>query len=142
MNGLRFRADQGRPARMLPTQAAALLTALAPAFTQPTCRRAGLLRAAALLTTGGRTSANRLRTARPLAQGARCRFRRVFAAARWSGLRRACLRTRFLLHHLPPAGSGPRVGDDTVWEHRGKKVYGKARHRDPVRSSHSATAFR
>jgi hypothetical protein len=34
------------------------------------------------------------------------------------------------------------VGDDTVDGHKGKKVHGKARHRDPVRSSHSYTAWR
>ncbi|HZT81892.1 MAG TPA: transposase, partial [Gemmataceae bacterium] len=34
------------------------------------------------------------------------------------------------------------VGDDTVSEHRGKRVYGKARHRDPVRSSRTCTAHR
>jgi len=32
------------------------------------------------------------------------------------------------------------VGDDTVDGHLGRKVYGKARHRDPVRSSRSYTA--
>ncbi len=32
--------------------------------------------------------------------------------------------------------------DDTVTEHKGKQVYGKARHRDGVRSTHSYTAFR
>src|SRR4029450_2107184 len=34
------------------------------------------------------------------------------------------------------------VGDDTVDGHPGKEVYGKARHRDPVRSTHSYTAWR
>jgi hypothetical protein len=34
------------------------------------------------------------------------------------------------------------AGDDTVTEHPGKTVYGKGRHRDPVRSTHSFTAFR
>lgn len=34
------------------------------------------------------------------------------------------------------------AGDDTVDEHRGKHVYGKGRHRDPVRSTHTDTAFR
>jgi hypothetical protein len=34
------------------------------------------------------------------------------------------------------------VGDDTVTEHPGRKVYGKAKHRDAVRSSHSYTAWR
>ena len=34
------------------------------------------------------------------------------------------------------------VGDDTVDGHQGKKVYGKARHRDPVRSTRAYTAWR
>ena len=34
------------------------------------------------------------------------------------------------------------AGDDTVTEHPGPKVYGKGCHRDPVRSTHSFTAFR
>ena len=127
---------------ILPTEAAALLTALAPAFTQPTFQRVTVLLVAALLTTGRRTIANLLRTARLLAPGDACSFRRVFSAARWSGLRLACLLTRFLLRHWVTAGPVLLVGDDTVVEHRGKKVYGKARHRDPVRSSHSYTAFR
>lgn len=126
----------------LPTEAAALLGALAPAFTQPTFRRACVLLGAALLTTGCRTIANLLRTARAWAQGDGCSFRRVFSAARWSGLRLACLLTRFLWQHLLPEGPVTLVGDDTAVEHRGPKVYGKARHRGPVRSSHSYTAFR
>jgi DDE superfamily endonuclease len=125
-----------------PTEATLLLDALAPALTQPTFRRAVVLLTAALLTTGCRTVANLLRTARAWAPGDACSFRRVFSAARWSGLRLACLLTRFLLQHLLPAGTVTLVGDDTVCEHRGKKVYGKARHRDPVRSSRSYTAFR
>ena len=34
------------------------------------------------------------------------------------------------------------VGYDTVDGHKGKNVYGKARHRDPVRSTHSYTTWR
>jgi hypothetical protein len=34
------------------------------------------------------------------------------------------------------------VGDDAVDGHPGRRVYAKARHRDPVRSSHSYTAWR
>src|SRR5262245_12984951 len=127
---------------ILPTEATPLLDALAPAFTQPTFRRACLLLAASLLTTGCRTVANLLRTARTLARGDSGSFRRVFSAARWSGPRLACLRTRVPLRPLVPPGPVTLVGDDTVCEHRGKHVYGKARHRDPVRSSHSDTTFR
>jgi hypothetical protein len=34
------------------------------------------------------------------------------------------------------------IGDDTVAEHRGKKVDGTARPRDPIRSSTNYTAYR
>jgi hypothetical protein len=42
----------------------------------------------------------------------------------------------------PDGGRVRLVGDDTLTEHPGRKVHGKARHRDPVRSSHSYTAWR
>jgi DDE superfamily endonuclease len=47
-----------------------------------------------------------------------------------------------LLDHLVPAGPVYLVGDDTVDGHPGRRVYGKGRHRDPVRSSHASTAWR
>src|SRR5205814_1579197 len=67
---------------------------------------------------------------------------RVLSEARWSGLHVAAALGRFILRHCWPEGPVPLVGDDTVTEHRGQKVYGKARHRDAVRSSHSYTAWR
>ncbi len=126
----------------LPAAAEPLLLALAPAFTAPTFRRFALLLLAALLTVGRHTVANLLRTLRGLAQGDKSSYQRVLSHAHWSGLQLACLLTRFLLRHLLPRGAAPLVGDDTVDGHKGKKVYGKARHRDPVRSSHSYTAYR
>ncbi len=125
----------------LPTEAAPRLQALAPAFTQPTWHRFTLLLTAAILTTGRRTVANLLRTVGPLAVGHRTSYQRVLSAASWSGLHLACLLTGFILRHLVPAGPVLLVGDDTVESHPGRKVYGKARHRDPVRSSHSYTAW-
>jgi hypothetical protein len=47
-----------------------------------------------------------------------------------------------VLRHLPPGGPVLLAGDDTVDGHKGKRVYGKARHRDPVRSTKSYTAWR
>jgi hypothetical protein len=127
---------------ILPAEATPLLLALAPAFTQPTFGRFTTLLAAAVLTTGRRTVANLLRTAGPLAAGHRTSYQRVLSAASWSGLQLACLLTRFVVRHLLPDGVIPLAGDDTVDGHKGKAVYGKARHRDAVRSSHSYTAWR
>jgi hypothetical protein len=119
-----------------------LLALFAPAFHPPTFARAQLLAVAAILTTGARTIANLLRTVACLAQGDPASFHRVLSQAQWSGLRLACLLTRFLLGHCWPTGTVRLVGDDTVTEHPGRTVYGKARHRDPVRSSHTYTAWR
>jgi hypothetical protein len=119
-----------------------LLTEFAVAFTEPTFRRVGVLLFAAILTTGRRTLRNLLRTAGDLARGDPSSYHRVLSQAKWSGLRLAALLARFVVRHFWPAGRIRLVGDDTVDEHRGKKVYGKARHRDPVRSSHSYTAYR
>jgi hypothetical protein len=127
---------------ILPDEATPLLLALAPAFTTPTGQRFALLLTAAILTTGRRTLANLLRTLGHLAHGHRTSYQRVLSSASWSGLRLACLLTRFLLQHWLPTDPVVLVGDDTVDGHKGKHVYGKARHRDPVRSSHSFTAWR
>jgi hypothetical protein len=48
-----------------------------------------------------------------------------------------------LVPRLPPADRPVvPVGDDTADGHKGKRVYGKARHRGPVRSTRSYTAWR
>jgi len=127
---------------ILPTEAAPLLAALAPAFTQPTFQRFATLLAGAILATGRRTVANLLRTLGPLAEGHRTDYQRVLSRAPWSGVRLGCALVGFLLQRLLPEGPVVLVGDDTVDGHPGKEVYGKARHRDPVRSSHSYTAWR
>jgi DDE superfamily endonuclease len=119
-----------------------ILALFAPAFSHPTFARAQLLAVAAILTTGRRTVSNLLRTLGHLAGGAPSSYHRVLSEARWSGLRLACLLTRLLLRRFWPAGTVTLVGDDTVSAHPGRKVYGKARHRDPVRSSHRYTAWR
>jgi hypothetical protein len=127
---------------ILPAEATPLLAALAPAFTQPTFARFVTLLAAATLTTGRRTVANLLRTLGSLAPGHRTAYQRVLSRARWSGIRLGCALAGFTLQRLLPAGPVVLVGDDTVDGHPGRQAYGKARRRDPVRSSHGYTAWR
>jgi hypothetical protein len=43
---------------------------------------------------------------------------------------------------MVPTGPIFLAGEDTVAEHPGPKVFGKGRHRDGVRSTHSYTAYR
>lgn len=126
----------------LPPEAASLLGAFSPLFTQPTFRRFVTLLAGVLLTPGRRTVANVLRTLEFLAPGHPVSYRRVLSTARWSGVELGCVLAGYLLKHVVPAGPVTLVGDDTVDGHPGRRVYGKARHRDPVRSSHSYTAWR
>jgi hypothetical protein len=127
---------------ILPPEAQPLVQVLAPVFTNPTYQRFSTLLVGALVTTGRRTVANLLRTLRHLAPGHRTSYQRVLSRAPWSGLALGCALVRFLLDHVLPAGPVLLVGDDTVDGHPGPKVYGKARHRDAVRSSHSYTAWR
>ncbi|AMV26250.1 hypothetical protein VT84_17765 [Gemmata sp. SH-PL17] len=127
---------------ILPPEAHALVQVLALHFTSPTYQRFSVLLVGALVSTGRRTVANLLRTLRHLAPGHPTDYRRVLSRAPWSGLALGCALMRFVLDHIVPDGPVRLVGDDTVDGHKGPHVYGKARHRDPVRSTHSYTAFR
>jgi hypothetical protein len=128
--------------RSIPRAAEPLLQELAGAFTRPTFQRFTVLLFAAILTTGRRTVINLLRTVQALAPGHRSSYHRVFSRRRWWHWRLARGLTGFILTHFVPEGPVLICGDDTVDEHRGKKVYGKACHRDAVRSTHSFTAYR
>ncbi len=126
----------------LPRPARALMDTLGRAFHRATALRFGLLLTAALLTVGRHTVANLLRTLGPLVPGDPSSYRRVFSQRRWSSWRLAKLLGGWVVEHLLPDGPIFLAADDTVDEHRGKNVYGKGRHRDAVRSTHSYTAFR
>ena len=127
---------------ILPAEARPLVAAFVFLFTSPTYQRFSTLLVGAVLTTGRRTVANLLRTLRHLAPGHRTDYQRVLSRAPWSGLELGCALMRLVLDHLIPDGPVCLVGDDTVDGHKGPKVYGKARHRDAVRSTHTYTAWR
>jgi DDE superfamily endonuclease/Archaeal putative transposase ISC1217 len=127
---------------LIPSFTHPLLGQFAAVFSQPTYRRFLVLLVAAVLTTGRRTVSNLLRSLPGLAPGHPSSYHRVFSKRRWSTLSLARLLAKFILDHY--VGDGPvfLAGDDTVDEHRGAKVHGKGCHRDPVRSTHSYTAYR
>ena len=125
-----------------PPEAHDLVQVLALHVTSPTDQRFPTRMVAALVTTGQRTVADLLRTLRHPAPGHPTGEQRVPSRAPWSGLALGCARMRFVLDHSLPAGPVKGVGDDTVDGHNGPCVYGKARDRDAVRSSHSDTAWR
>jgi hypothetical protein len=128
--------------RRLPQPIHDLFGPLEPAFTRPTYRRFVLLALAAILTTGAHTVANLLRCLGPLAPGDPTSYHRFFCRNRWSSWALARRLAQTVLAHFVPKGTIELAVDDTVTEHPGPEVYGKGCHRDPVRSSHSFTAYR
>src|SRR3954469_5412459 len=126
----------------LPAPVRAAFEPLAPALTRPTYHRLVLLALAALLTTGGRTIANLLRTLGALAPGHPSSYHRALSHRRWSTRGPGRRYVAAILGRFAPHGTVELAGDDTVTEHPGDKVYGKGCHRDPVRSTHSFTAYR
>ena len=127
---------------LLPRAAQPLLESFSGAFTRPTFKRFLTLMLGAVLTTGRRTITNLLRSVRGLAPGHPSSYHRVFSRRRWSLWSLGHALADFILRRWVPQDSVPLAGDDTVDEHRGAKVYGKGRHRDPVRSTKTYTAYR
>jgi hypothetical protein len=126
----------------LPQPVHTVFEPLARALTRPTCQRLVLLALAAILTIGGRTVAHLLRTLDALAPGHPSSYHRALSHRRWSTRRLARRYIAAVLRRFAPRGPVELAGDDTVTEHPGDEVYGKGRHRDPVRSTHSFTAYR
>jgi hypothetical protein len=126
----------------IPACAMSVLSVLQPVFSTPTYYRFLVLVLAAILTTGRRTVTNLLRTVRFQSQGHVSSYHRVFSQRRWSTWALAHALITFLLDQVVPSGPVLLAGDDTVTEHPGPRVFGKGRHRDGVRSSHSYTAYR
>jgi len=126
----------------LPKQVHAIFNPLEPAFSRPTHRRFVLLAMAAILTLGGRTITNLVRVLGVLAPGHPSSYHRVFSRNRWSLSALAHRYVAAVLARFVPRGPILLAGDDTVTEHPGPHVFGKGRHRDPVRSTHAYTAFR
>ena len=125
------------PAGVMP-----VLTRLRPAFSTPTSQRCGVLRLAAVWTTGRRTITNVLRTVREKAPGHRSSYPRVFSPRRWSAWALARPLITCLLDHVVPPGPVRLAGDDTVTAHPGPGVFAQGRHRDGVRSPHRDTTYR
>jgi hypothetical protein len=128
--------------QQLPQPARSLFEALAGGFTRPTFLRVVVLALATILTVGGRTVCNRLRTLGALAPGHPSSYHRVFSRRRWCGWRLAHGLADWVFDHLVPPGRVLLAGDDTVDGHKGAHVFGKGCHRDPVRSTHAWTVFR
>jgi hypothetical protein len=126
----------------LPSEARSFFETFTPVFRRPSFLRFALLLVATVLTVGGHTVSNVLRTIGLLAAGDPSSYHRFFSCRRWSAAGLARRLAGWIFDHLIGPGPILLAADDTVEEHRGDKVYGKGCHRDAVRSSHRFTAFR
>jgi hypothetical protein len=120
----------------LPKVAEPLLSQFSVAFTKPTFRRAMVLFVGLVLTNGRHTLTRTLSTVRSLAGGGYFgSYHRVFSRARWSLWPLANVLAAVVLELVPADRPVICAVDDTGAQHRGKRVYGKGRHRDPLRST-------
>jgi hypothetical protein len=127
----------------LPSLIQKFLSPFASAFTQPSWKRFTFLAVATILTTGSKTVSNVTRTLSCLSFGHGSSFHRLLSQRKWKLRKLSYILSSLIISTFYDSDTSIRmVGDDTVDGHRGKKVYGKARHRDAVRSSRSYTAFR
>ena len=119
----------------LPKVAEPLLARFSIAFTKPTFQRAMLLLVGFVLTVGRHTVTRTLATVRNLTSGHFGNYHRVFSRARWSPWRLAHVLAALVLELVPADQPVICTVDETTTQHRGKQVYGKARHRDALRST-------
>ncbi len=111
-------------------------------FSETVWPRFLVLLIAAIPCVGRHTICRLLRIAGALADGHWCSYHRVLSRRRWSSWNLARILAQHVVDRFLPRGTIAICGDDTVTQHPGKQVYGKARHRDAVRSTHSYTAWR
>jgi len=111
-------------------------------FSESVWPRFQVLMFAAIVCVGRHTICRLLRVAGTLADGHWCNYHRVLSRRRWSSWNLSRILAQQVVDRFLPRGTILICGDDTVTGHPGRKVYGKARHRDAVRSTHSYTAWR
>lgn len=94
----------------------------------------------AVITTGRRTVCRILRVVGSLAGAHWSSYHRVLSHRRWSMWHLGRTLAVYIVTAFYHEGVIRLVGDETVTEHPGKKVFGKGRHRDAKRSTHSYIA--
>jgi hypothetical protein len=121
----------------VPKAAEPLVAAFCVAFTRPTFQRVAVLILGAILSPRQRTVTALLRTVGPLAHGHWSDFHRVLCRASWSCRPLGKVLAAMVLELIPADQPVICPVDDTTPQHKGKHVYGKGRHHDACRSTHS-----
>ena len=121
----------------VPKAAEPLVSAFSVAFTRPTFQRVIVLMIGAILSPRHRTVTAILRAVGRLADGHWSSFHRVLSRASWSCWPLGKVLAAMVLELIPPEQPVVCPVDDTNPQHKGKCVYGKGRHHDACRSTHS-----
>ncbi len=124
-----------------PRAAQDVVAKLSPAFTKPTALRMVGFALATIITIGRRTVTATLIVAAGLLTGHFTTYYRLFSRPAWSTWCLGRLLAQLVIELVPPDEPILLAADDSTTEHPGKKVWGKAKHRDAVRSSHSLTKW-
>jgi hypothetical protein len=125
----------------LPRAAEPLIGALSVAFSPRTFQRVVVLFLGAILSLRRRTVSAMLNVVGPLARGHWSDFHRVLCRASWSLWPLGKVLAALVLELIPPEQPVVIPVDDTTPQHKGKRVYGKGRHHDAIRSTHSHTVW-
>jgi len=134
---LNLRTGKESDVLCVPKAAEPLLSAFSVAFTRPTFQRFAVLTVGAILSLRRHTVTALLRTVGPLAKGHWSDYHRVLCRAVWSCWPLGKVLAAMVLELIPPDQPVVIPVDDTTPQHKGKHVYGKGRHRDACRSTHS-----
>ena len=126
----------------IPSSAKPVFMSLSGAFSARTFRHVLVLMVGAILAPVRRTVTAALRAAGPLVEAHFSTYHRVFSRARWSLWPLGKVLATMVVSCIPADQAVLVAADDTVVGHKGRKVYGKDKHRDAVRSSHSLTVWR
>jgi hypothetical protein len=121
----------------VPKAAEPLVSAFSVAFTRPTFQRAAILMIGAILSVRQRTVTAILRTLGPLAKGHWSCFHRVLCRCSWSNWPLGKVLAAMVLELIPLDQPVICPIDDTSPQHKGKRVYGKGKHHDACRSTHT-----
>jgi hypothetical protein len=125
----------------LPSAAEPLLSRFSIGFTKPTFQRAMVLFVGFVLTLGRKTVTRTLWTMHCVCPGHFTDYHRVFSRARWRQWDLAHVLAAMILEQVPADQAVVVSVDDTAAQHRGKRVYGKGRHRDACRSTKTYKAW-
>ncbi len=125
----------------MPKAAEPLISGFSVAFTRPTFNRFVVLMLGAIVSLRYRTVTGMLRAIGPLAVGHWSDFHRVLCRRVWSMQPLAKVLARLIVDLIPPHQPVVCAVDDTNPQHKGKRVYGKGRHHDACRSTHSHTVW-